>query len=559
MKQNEYNAAQRTLSALVDFSNLINSSLDINFILNNLLFTCLTKFHTSRGIITFVNPNGQLYVKSGKGIDEKILLKYPEVYENNYNNSKELILFNQKNKIAVNREIKTSTRLLGVLFLGEKLTLQPYEHEDLNFLNTICNIASTAIENSITFNTLKETNRILDSKVNQLSSLFDLSKELNGVIEIPVISKLLVFSIIGQLMVSKYAFIICSDNNLEIIESKFDNNILSDLLKECSSKTFSEITTKPEIRKNYPLFYKLNIQLIIPMQIKGETKGLILLGKRVNSQDFTNSDIDFISSVGSLAIMAIENAKMFVEMIEKQKIEKDLQLAKNIQKNLLPKILPKFSRLNIAAYNETARQVGGDYYEAIKLSENKLLTAIADVSGKGVQAALMMANLQAFLKSLVKQNLPLNEASNRINDLVSENTFDGGFITFFWAVIDEKEMKMTYVNAGHNPPVIYRNGELIKLKKGGMLLGFMKTIVPYAEDTVEIQKGDLLVLFTDGITEAMDCEKNEYSDERLENFIRTNSSLPAQEFLDKLILDVRNFSEGTEQSDDITCLAININ
>lgn len=83
MKQNEYNAAQRTLSALVDFSNLINSSLDINFILNNLLFTCLTKFHTSRGIITFVNPNGQLYVKSGKGIDEKILLKYPEVYENN--------------------------------------------------------------------------------------------------------------------------------------------------------------------------------------------------------------------------------------------------------------------------------------------------------------------------------------------------------------------------------------------------------------------------------------------------------------------------------------------
>lgn len=559
MKQNEYNAAQRTLSALVDFSNLINSSLDINFILNNLLFTCLTKFHTSRGIITFVNPNGQLYVKSGKGIDEKILLKYPEVYENNYINSKELILFNQKNKIAVNREIKTSTRLLGVLFLGEKLTLQPYEHEDLNFLNTICNIASTAIENSITFNTLKETNRILDSKVNQLSSLFDLSKELNGVIEIPVISKLLVFSIIGQLMVSKYAFIICSDNNLEIIESKFDNNILSDLLKECSSKTFSEITTKPEIRKNYPLFYKLNIQLIIPMQIKGETKGLILLGKRVNSQDFTNSDIDFISSVGSLAIMAIENAKMFVEMIEKQKIEKDLQLAKNIQKNLLPKILPKFSRLNIAAYNETARQVGGDYYEAIKLSENKLLTAIADVSGKGVQAALMMANLQAFLKSLVKQNLPLNEASNRINDLVSENTFDGGFITFFWAVIDEKEMKMTYVNAGHNPPVIYRNGELIKLKKGGMLLGFMKTIVPYAEDTVEIQKGDLLVLFTDGITEAMDCEKNEYSDERLENFIRTNSSLPAQEFLDKLILDVRNFSEGTEQSDDITCLAININ
>ncbi|NLT51107.1 MAG: SpoIIE family protein phosphatase [Ignavibacteria bacterium] len=559
MKQNEYNAAQRTLSALVDFSNLINSSLDINFILNNLLFTCLSKFHTSRGIITFVNPDGQLYVKSGKGIDDKILLKYPEVYEKNYANSKELILFNEKNKIAISREIKTSSRLLGVLFLGEKLTSQPYENEDLNFLNTICNIASTAIENSITFNTLKETNRILDSKVNQLSSLYDLSKELNGVIEIPEISKLLVYSVIGQLMVSKYALIIYTDDKMEIIESKFDNDLLSESLKEFSSKTFAEIITKPEIRKNYPLFYKLNIQLIVPMKTKGETNGIILLGKRFNSQDFTNSDIDFISSVGSLAIMAIQNAKMFLEMIEKQKIEKDLQLAKNIQKNLLPKNLPEFNRLNIAAYNETARQVGGDYYEAIKLSENKLLAAIADVSGKGVQAALMMANLQAFLKSLVKQNLPLNEASNRINDLVSENTFDGGFITFFWSVIDEKEMKMTYVNAGHNPPIIYRNGELIKLKKGGMLLGFMKTVVPYIEDTVEIQKGDLLVFFTDGITEAMDCNRNEYSDERLEGFIRTNYSLPAQEFLDKLILDVRNFSEGTEQSDDITCLAININ
>lgn len=558
MKQVEHIAAQRTLSALVDFSNLINSSLDINFILNNLIFTCFGKFHTARGLVAFLDSRQNLYIKSCKGIDEKNLYNFPEVNVTGYEKDDSFRAFLEKNKLSVRQEIVSSHGLRGVFFLGNKLTGIPFDEEDHDFLRTITNIAATAIENTFTLESLRESNRELDAKVNQLSALFDLSKEFSGILDIPTISKLLVFSIIGQLMVSKFALITCENDGLKIIESKFDESVLRETLTDCNKDSFKKVVGKSEIRKNYNSLYSLDIQLIVPMQIKNETKGLILLGKRINSQEFSNSDIEFISSVGSLAIMAIENADMFEEMLEKQKIEKDLELAKNIQKNLLPGKLPKSEKIQLAAFNETARQVGGDYYEAIRLDDHRILIAIADVSGKGVQAALIMASLQAYLKSLSTQNLTLDEASNRINDLISENTTDGGFITFFWAIADEAEMTLKYVNAGHNPPLLRRGNELIRLKKGGMLLGFMKTMIPYESEKISLQKGDRLLLFTDGITEAMNVQNEEFSDEKLEEFLLNCGNISSEKIVETLIAEVKKFTFGAEQSDDITCMVLGV-
>jgi len=292
------------------------------------------------------------------------------------------------------------------------------------------------------------------------------------------------------------------------------------------------------------------------MQIKGETKGLILLGERRSGLKYSETDIEFISSVGSLALISIENANLFQEAIEKQKLEKDLELARNIQQNLLPSKIPIMKNFEIANINKSAKQVGGDYYDLIKLDEDKLLFAIADVSGKGVQAALLMANLQAFLQAVVKQNFPLAEATNLINDLVSGNTTMGSFITFFWGIIDDSNNELTFVNAGHNPPLLVRNGEITKLKKGGMILGVMETVIPYESETVKLQKDDLLILFTDGITEAMNKKLEEYTDERLEELVKKLEPISAQSTLEKIISDVNIFTGGAEQSDDITCLVI---
>lgn len=558
MQQIDNNAALRNFSALVDFSNLINSTLDLNFTLNNILLTCFGKFHTTKGLIALLNEDDVFEVKASKGINAGIISNFPIITSSDYETNLELARFIEQNNFPILKEIKSSGGFKGIIILGQRLTNKPYEEEDIDFLKTILNVGSTAIENSGVVEKLKKVNRDLDSKVNQLSSLFDLSKEFSGILQIEMVSKMLVYSLIGQMLVSKYAVVSCAGNIINLLENRFDEPHLKLALKNCESNQFTKPLSRGELVDNFKPFAEVGIDLVVPMQIKGETKGLILLGKRKNELHYSKSDIEFVSSVGSLAIISIENARLFKETLEKQRLEKDLETARNIQNNLLPKWVPTLSNFEIAAFNKSARMVGGDYYDIVQLNKNNVLFAIADVSGKGVPAALLMANIQAFLKSICKMKMPLAEATNLMNDLVAENTTMGSFITFFWGILDNEKKELSYVNAGHNPPLLIRNGQITKLKRGGMILGVMQTVVPYLSETVQLETGDALILFTDGITEAMDVKWEEYSDERLEELSLSNASETSQNILAHIRTSVEEFTRGAEQSDDITCLVVKV-
>lgn len=558
MSNNQNNAALRNFSALVDFSNLINSSLDLNFTLNNLLLTCLGKFHTTKGLIALLNDENKFVVKASKGINQEILDSFPEISFSDYDTNENFSNYIIKNNFKVYQEIKSSEGLKGIILLGNRLTNQEYDDEDISFLRTITNVGATAIENSLFVDRLKKINRELDSKVNQLSSLFDLSKEFSGLLQVEQVAKLLVYSLIGQMLVSKYAIVICSRDSYSILENSFNEELLKTALKNCSVNNFIHPIQKNELIGELKIFGEIGSELIIPMQIKGETKGLIILGKRKNNLAYERTDIEFISSVASLAIISIENARLFKETLEKQRLEKDLETARNIQNNLLPKKIPTLSNFEIAAYNKSARMVGGDYYDIIKLDENRILFAIADVSGKGVPAALLMANIQAFLKSICKMNLSLDASTNLLNDLVAENTTMGSFITFFWGILDNQNKQLTYVNAGHNPPLLIRDNKIIKLKKGGMILGVMQTMIPYVSETIQLFENDSIILFTDGITEAMNLKWEEFSDERLETLALQHSHLNASDLLSVIRKNVEDFTLSAEQSDDITSMVIKV-
>ena len=559
MQQSDNNAALRNFSALVDFSNLINSSLDINFTLNNILLTCFGKFHTTKGLIALLNNDRIFEVHASKGFNSLTLQTFPKLCADDYDSDEKLADFISANKMQVYQEIKSSEGLKGLIILGARLTNKVYDDSDINFLRTIVNVGATAIENCLAVDKLKRVNRDLDSKVNQLSSLFDLGKEFSGVLQIEQISKLLVYSLIGQMLVSKYAVVSCSGGVISFLENRFDEEHLQKALKSCNKDFFySSVFTRAEFTDELKPFAEVGVDLIVPMKIKNETKGLILLGKRKNELVYSQSDIEFVSSVGSLAIISIDNARLFKETLEKQRLEKDLETARNIQTNLLPKSIPAFSNFEMAAFNKSARMVGGDYYDIIKLDENNVLFAIADVSGKGVPAALLMANIQAFLKSICKMKMHLADATNLLNDLVAENTTNGSFITFFWGIINNEKKELTFVNAGHNPPLLVRNSQIIKLKKGGMILGVMQTIVPYLSDIIQLESGDTIVLFTDGITEAMNVKWEEYSDERLEAFVVDKTNLDSKRLLEEIKQSVEQFTVGAEQSDDITCMVIKV-
>ncbi len=551
-------AALRNLSALVDFANLINSSLDLSFALNNILFTCFGKFQTTKGIILLTNDNKILELKAAKGFSQTALDKFTPFETDTIATNESFLIFIKENKLIFNYEIRSSNGLKGYIYLGERLSKKEYADEDYDFLKTIIHIGATAIDNSLIVTELKELNRELDAKVNQLSSLFDLSKEFGGILKVEMVGKLLLYSIIGQLLVSKYAVINYIGSSFNILENKFPKDKIVEILNTFNLHEINSVLQKDQIKEEFPAITELGVELIVPMQIKGVTKGLIMLGQRVAGHQFSKSDIEYVASVGGLAIIALENAILFSETLEKQKLEKDLETARNIQKNLLPKSMPKMKSFEIAAFNNSARQVGGDYYDLVRLSEEDILFAIGDVSGKGVPAALLMANLQAFLKSICKQRIPLGEASNLINDLVSENTSNGSFITFFWGILNDATRQMTYVNAGHNPPLLIRDNKILKLRTGGMILGVMTTLIPYNSETVELEKGDLLILFTDGITEAMNPDFVEFSDERLEELSLNMAGKSSVEILENIMNEVKIYINGAEQSDDITLIIIKV-
>lgn len=550
MNNDKNKSVLRDFSALADFSNLINSKLDIHFTLNNLALTSMGKFHSSRVAVFLKDEKGLFQLYFSKGIRD-------DFKRSSFKNAGDLIS-EMNEHFPVVMPLEGRVEEIGYYCLGKKIDNSGYTEADFRFLRTLLNITATAIENALNFDRLNSANKELDSKVNQLSSLFDLSKEFSGLMDVRTITKLLVYSLIGQLMVSDYAVVLCENGKMKILESNFPEQTLKGIFETCDFTLVKNVIKEHEFQ-DYLSVSNDKIKMLIPMIVKGVTRGFIILGERKNKKGYTKSDIDFISSLAGIAIISIENARLIEEVVEKEKIEKELETARKIQKSLLPQSIPEIPHFEIAAYSESAKQVGGDYYDIIELSEHKTLIAISDVSGKGVQASLLMANLQAFLKSISRMNYNLDEASNFLNDLVTENTRMGNFITFFWGVLDSENLRFTYVNAGHNPTLLVRNGEIRKLNKGGMILGVMKTAIPYISEEVQLQAGDLLVLFTDGITEAMDAEFNEYSDERLENLVLDlQEKESAEEILEKIKNDVALHIKGNTQSDDITCMVVKV-
>jgi sigma-B regulation protein RsbU (phosphoserine phosphatase) len=556
MSDNESLKVRRNLTALVEFSRIINSSLDLSFILNNVLLTCLGKFLATRGIVA-LKQNDKLLLKAQKGITESGIEEFPEIImDDNCIIADKLNEYFISNNLVAAEKIISSNECLGIVSLGEKLNKQPYSKDDLDFLKTILNIASSAIQNSLIVEELKIVNRELDSRIQRLSSLFELSKEFGLFSESAKVTRLLMFSLIGQFMVQKYALLRFDGDDIEIIEPKIPVEELLSNLRMYDYHKIESSLNKTQVALLYPELYEMGIEVIVPMQIQGKTKGLIILGKRFNNIEFTDSDIEFIFSVGSLAIISLENRRLFRQALEKQKLEEELELAREIQRNLLPQTIPVHKNFEIAALNITSRQVGGDYYDIIKLDNENYCIAIADVSGKGVPASLLMANLQAFLQVICRQNVPLADATSLLNNLISENTADGKFITFFWGMLNDEQQALNYVNAGHNPPLLIRNGSITKLEVGGMILGVMKTQMPYKSELIQLQKDDVLIMFTDGISEAMNKKGEEFSDSLLESICIKSAGSSANGILNEIKDEVQKFAKGTTQSDDITLMVL---
>jgi sigma-B regulation protein RsbU (phosphoserine phosphatase) len=272
---------------------------------------------------------------------------------------------------------------------------------------------------------------------------------------------------------------------------------------------------------------------------------------------YTKADLDFVTSLANLATISLENARLFREAIEKQRLEDELVIAREIQRGLLPLILPDIPHFGLSAVNISSKQVGGDYYDVVPLGGDRYMLAIGDVSGKGTPASLLMANLQATIRALISPDASLAELTGRVNDLLCDNTTSGRFITFFWGILDAARHSLRYVSGGHNPPyVLHAGGRIERLEAGGLILGVLKTTIPYDEGEAHFGPGDVLLMFTDGVSEAMNSKGEEFGEERLEKCLRSAAGDGAEAIVARVVEEVRRHSAEAPQSDDITLLVL---
>jgi sigma-B regulation protein RsbU (phosphoserine phosphatase) len=310
----------------------------------------------------------------------------------------------------------------------------------------------------------------------------------------------------------------------------------------------------------------LGTQVLLPVNYDHRLLGLISLGSKRSDLPYTKGDLQLLSAVASQTGLALENAhlteQMRREVAQRERLDRELEIAREVQQRLFPQKLPLVDGLDFAGYCRPALGVGGDYYDFIRLPDGCLGIAIGDVSGKGIAAALMMASLQASLRGqTIKPAETLSEMVQHINRLVFDASAENRYATFFYAQYDPLKRILRYVNAGHNPPMVHRvkqgNHSFLRLEEGGTVVGLFPDFA-YRDAQVQLEAGDVLIAFTDGISEAMNKAEEEFDEDRLMLTLSACKARTAADIISYVLSDVDGFTAGARQHDDMTLVVVRL-
>jgi sigma-B regulation protein RsbU (phosphoserine phosphatase) len=558
------------LRAIFETSQLLSSSLDLEFVLSNLLRTAMGKLLVTKGAALLFNPLKSAYTVASamgiSGLSKEDLLVLGDLDLENTMHDDSVPEKLQEYGIKLVFPVAFGHREIGLIGLGSKFTKEEFGEQELEFMASLVNMSAAAVHNSLMVEELKIANRDLDAKVQQLNTLFDLSQEFNSTVDRSSLVKLLTFALMGQLTVTKHIYLIQSvskDNDgetgVQVVTHKgVRKEVLTPAVVDALSGIKEMCLLEDEgVHEGCEPLAEAGITMVLPIRHKGETGAILCLGPKMTGKEYEPDEIEFLYALGNLAFVSLQNSYLVEDQIEKERLEEEMRLAREIQERLQPSSLPDFEGLETASLALPSRHVAGDYFDAIKLDDDRILYAIADVTGKGVPASLLMSNLQAALRVLIPLDVSLEEGTAHMNRVITENTGYDKFITYFHGIYDRRDRSFNYVNAGHNPATIVRaDGTLELLEKGGLLLGVMAGM-PYESGTVTLAPGDVLSMFTDGVTEAMSPDGEEWGEERLEPLLVELRDKSAQEILDGVREAVEVFTDHAPVlSDDLTMIVI---
>lgn len=292
--------------------------------------------------------------------------------------------------------------------------------------------------------------------------------------------------------------------------------------------------------------------LCVPLKIKDQVSGVVYVDNRLRTGIFTQADLELLTAIASSAAIAIENARLYQVAVEKGRMERELQMAREVQLSLLPRETPQVPGWEFAARWQPAREVAGDYYDFIPLEQGQLGLVIADVSDKGMPAALFMACTRSMVRASVGRAPSPADGIAHANRLICADATSGMFVTMFYALLDPATGEITYVNAGHNPPLLYRadQDQLTELTRTGMALGVIADS-PFEQRTLHLSPGEFILLYTDGVTDATDPHLQDFGMERLRRVILDHRRGRAVDIMTALMQAIEAFASATAPFDDI--------
>jgi phosphoserine phosphatase RsbU/P len=482
----------------------------------------------------------------------------------------------EENYSSIAAPLRVGDRPLGVLTL-EHHTSGRYGHEAQTVATTFASYAAVSIENARLYDAAQEqayASAALLQVAQAIVSLSDIDEILSSIIRImPILIgvqrvALYRWDAEREMLAPSQEYGFSEDKESALIGKEFEpgsfpfldlarqeNRTVMHGLKP-NDTPMSWLGIKPQARNDADATDADRLLIAVPLSIKNDLFGLMLIEEAEHAKRFRARRLEIINGIAQQAALAIQNDLFQQDVVVRERLETEVQLARQIQQTFIPQRLPSHEGWQLAARWRTARQVGGDFYDVIELSNGKLGLFIADVADKGMPAALFMALTRTLVRAAVVETHSPAEALRRVNDQLLPDTQQGMFVTAIYGVLDVARGEFTFVNAGHNPPFwLKKSGEIEKLTRTAVALGVMEQ-PSMKERTISLEAGDLLLLYTDGVTELFSPAGELFGETRLTDVLKSLQGKTADEVLGDVEDCLNEFSDPLPPSDDLTMLAV---
>jgi sigma-B regulation protein RsbU (phosphoserine phosphatase) len=453
-------------------------------------------------------------------------------------------------------------RLIGVVTALNKMNGKEFDQEDLEVFSSLADQIAIALDNSYLFSRLKK-------KTLETETLLEVEKSLSSTLNLNELLELILDSLLKVVKFDAVAIFLTDEKKQEIEHIKargFDPLLEPDLQLKIgegvagwAAKT-KESLIVPNVEED-PRYIEARVEtksgMVVPIVSQNRTIGVFSLeSNQPNAYD--HDDLELLEAFASLAAISLERARQHQEILEKRRLEEELSIAKRIQKTFLPQKEPELPGFDVSGINIPSEEVGGDYYDFIPIIENQIGIVIADVSGKGIPAALIMASVRASLIAEIRNNYAIRSIMAKVNNLLFESTASDIYVTAVYGVLDAKNRIFTFSNGGHNAPILRRaDGEMKYLTEGGMALGMFENS-RYEERPLGVNPGEIIVFYTDGVTEAKNDQQEEFGTRRLKQVIDDSHQLSAAQIQENIYEAVKEFTGLSHQEDDLTMIVFKV-